>query len=129
MATQVILNARRQRVEVTGDDRYVTRVIRYSTIPYDTFIKHVASDSGLSEAVASVAVGAITKQVKQMLLNGHSFPMGKLFYLRYGFKCKAADSEKECTAKNIYQQHIVCRPVKDFDIKLKEVQKVLNVLP
>lgn len=123
----IVLNSKKQLVKVQNKQMYVTRVLRYSTIPYDSFIKHVAADSGLSEAVATTAVGAITKQVKQMLLNGHSFPMGNLFYLRYGFKCKSAATAKECTAKKIYQQHIVCRPVKDFDVKLKEVQKSITI--
>lgn len=121
----IVLNAKKQKIGFrAGNQRlYVTRVVRYNTIDSETFLKHVAADSGLSEAVASVAIGAINKQIKQMLLNGHSFPIGNLFYLRYGFNCKAALTAEQCTARNIYNQRIICRPVKSFGTKLKSVQK------
>lgn len=124
----VILNSKRQRIAYMGQRKYVTRVVRYNTINSETFLKHVAADSGLSEAVASVAIGAITKQIKQMLLNGHSFPIGNLFYLRYGFNCKSKEDASDLSARDIYNQHIICRPTKSMTTKLKEVNKsiILN---
>lgn len=121
----VILNAQRQKVRLTNKQMYVTRVVRYNTISSEVFLKHVAADSGLSEAVASVAIGAITKQIKQMLLNGHSFPIGNLFYLRYGFNCKAKATPNDVTARDIYNQRIICRPTKNMTSKLREVHKSL----
>lgn len=122
----VILNSKKQKVNVAGSrSMFVTRVVRYNTINSDTFLKHVAADSGLSEAVASVAIGAINKQIKQMLLNGHSFPIGNLFYLRYGFNCKADVSLAAVSARDIYNQRIICRPTKNLTTKLREVRKTL----
>lgn len=121
----ILLNSKRQQVSFKGQRMYVTRVVRYNTINSETFLKHVAADSGLSEAVASVAIGAITKQIKQMLLNGHSFPIGNLFYLRYGFNSKSNTDPTKVTARSIYNQHIICRPTKSMTTKLKEVNKSL----
>lgn len=121
----VILNSKKQRVRLTNKNMFVTRVVRYNTINSDTFLKHVAADSGLSEAVASVAIGAINKQIKQMLLNGHSFPIGNLFYLRYGFNCMAKQTLAEVTARDIHNQRIICRPTKNLTTKLREVRKTI----
>lgn len=121
----VILNSKKQNIAFKEKRMYVTRVVRYNTISSDVFLKHVAADSGLSEAVASVAIGAINKQIKQMLLNGHSFPIGNLFYLRYGFNCVATNTLADCTARNIYNQRIICRPTKNLTTKLREVRKSL----
>ena len=121
----VILNCKKQKTQLTVDERFVTRVVRYNTISSDVFLKHVAADSGLSEAVASVAIGAINKQIKQMLLNGHSFPIGNLFYLRYGFNCRANTTLNGVTARDIYNQRIICRPTKNMTTKLREVRKTL----
>lgn len=124
----VILNSKKQNIAFKEQRLYVTRVVRYNTISSDVFLKHVAADSGLSEAVASVAIGAINKQIKQMLLNGHSFPIGNLFYLRYGFNCKAKQSLADVNARDIYNQRIICRPTKNMTTKLREVKKsiILN---
>lgn len=124
----VILNSKKQNIGFKEQRLYVTRVVRYNTISSDVFLKHVAADSGLSEAVASVAIGAINKQIKQMLLNGHSFPIGNLFYLRYGFNCKAKQSLADVNARDIYNQRIICRPTKNMTTKLREVKKsiILN---
>lgn len=124
----VILNSKKQNVAIKEKRMFVTRVVRYNTVSSDVFLKHVAADSGLSEAVASVAIGAINKQIKQMLLNGHSFPIGNLFYLRYGFNCLASGTLGEVSARKIYNQRIICRPTKNMTTKLREVKKsvILN---
>lgn len=123
----IVSVAKRQKTGLNKKVAYVQRVLTYSKIDFDTFLQHVSADSGLSEAVASVAVGAINKQIMQMLFNGHSFPIGNLFYLRYSFNCKEKNNAADLTARDIYRRRILARPAKNFSEDLKSVRKEIVV--
>lgn len=123
----IVSVAKKQKVGINKNVAYVQRVLTYSKISFDDFLQHVSADSGLSEAVASVAVGAINKQIMQMLFNGHSFPIGNLFYLRYSFNCKEKSNIEDLTARDIYRRRILARPAKDFSEDLKSVRKEIVI--
>ncbi len=107
---EIVSRARYQRVAPKDKNYYVQRSVKYSTISFDEICNNVAESIGVSRAVARSSVSAIVKQMKQMLLNGHTLKVGNAFYLRYSMTCKAKGRAKDLTANDIQRQRILVKP-------------------
>ena len=118
-----ILNAvRKQKVGFNKKVAYVTRAVRYNTIPYDDLVEMTASDSGISDAVVRSSLSAIFKQIKQMLLNGHTLKIGNLFYLRLGGSWKAVDDAEDISTDLCRRLAIKLIPTSALKTDLKNVE-------
>lgn len=107
---EIVARARYQRVAPKDKSYYVQRAIKYSTISFDEICSNVAESIGVSRAVARSSVSAIVKQMKQMLLNGHTLKVGNAFYLRYSMTAKGKERYVDLTAKDIKRERILVKP-------------------
>ena len=117
-----ILNAvRKQKIGFNKKVAYVTRAVRYNTIPYDDLVEMTASDSGISDAVVRSSLSAIFKQIKQMLLNGHTLKIGNLFYLRLGGSWKSVEDAEDISTDLCRRLAIKLIPTSALKTDLKNV--------
>ena len=80
----IVNRVKKQMNGLTKKQAYVTRNVKYNTLAWDDLLDHTSADSGISRAQMTGAMDAFLKQVKQMLLNGHTLEVGDLFFLRRG---------------------------------------------
>ena len=118
---QIIFNAKKQKIGYNKKIAYVTRAIRYNTIPYDDLVEMTASDSGISDAVVRSSLSAIFKQIKQMLLNGHTLKIGNLFYLRLGGSWKSVEDKEDLSTDLCRRLAIKLIPTSYLKTDLKNV--------
>ena len=89
---------------------YFTKSITYSKIGFDVLVKHVAADSGMSEAACEGAIRSIMKQVEEMVLNGHTIYIKQLGTLKMGISAKAPLTSDEAGAKQIRRRRLLYYP-------------------
>ena len=87
-----------------------TKSITYSKIGFDVLVKHVAADSGMSEAACEGAIRSIMKQVEEMVLNGHTIHIKQLGTLKISFSAKAPLTSDEAGAKQIHTRRLLYYP-------------------
>ena len=110
-----------QKLVAQDKDIYVSRAVRFSKIPTAELIEHAASDSGLSDSMVAAAFYAIVKQVKELMLNGHSIELGTLGTLRFSMSCKAAKTAEDVSATNVKTRRILIAPSKTLKQALDNV--------
>ena len=110
-----------QKLVAQDKEVYVSRAVRFSKIPAAELIDHAASDSGLSDSMVAAAFYAIVKQVKELMLNGHSIELGTLGTLRFSMSCKAAKTAEGVSAANVKTRRILITPSKTLKQAMKNV--------
>lgn len=110
-----------QKMIAQDKDIYVSRAVRFSKIPTAELIDHAANDSGLSDSMVAASFYAIVKQIKELMLNGHSIELGTLGTLRFSMSCKAAKTAEEISAANVKTRRIVVSPSKTLKQALDNV--------
>lgn len=100
---------------------YVSRAVRFSKIPTAELIEHAANDSGLSDSMVAASFYAIVKQVKELMLNGHSIELGNLGTMRFSMSCKAANTAEEVNVNNVKTRRILISPSKTLKQALENV--------
>ena len=110
-------------------DSSFTKSITYTKIGFDTLVKHVSADSGMSEAACEGAIRSIMKQVEEMVLNGHTIYIKQLGTLKMGISAKAPLDREEAGAKQIHRRRLLYYPstiIKD-EIENTELQCVTKL--
>ena len=100
---KVFIKVKQQFFKPGEADMYFTKSITYSKIGFDVLVKHVAADSGMSEAACEGAIRSIMKQVEEMVLNGHTISIKQLGTLKISFSAKAPLTSDEAGAKQIHR--------------------------
>jgi predicted histone-like DNA-binding protein len=118
---QIQVKTRFQKLAAQEKNAYVSRAVRFSKIPTAELIEHAASDSGLSDSMVAGAFYAIVKQVKELMLNGHSIELGTLGTLRFSMSCKAAKTAEDVSAANVKTRRILIAPSKTLKQALANV--------
>ena len=92
------LQTRLQRVACVDKNLHLTSVVRYSTIPWEDIVKFACENSGIPKAQMAAFSYAITQQVEQFILNGHSLEFGTLGTWYLSAKAKGMEDAKEAGA-------------------------------
>lgn len=88
-------------LSLTGENRYFTTAVRYSTIKTDELIDYVCENSGLAKAQMAASFYAILQQLEQFVMNGHSIELGNLGTLYLSVNAKAMEKEEDAGASAI----------------------------
>ena len=110
MAGQVKLSVKKQYVHVIGDDAYVTRAVRYSTIDSDSVLEYAALNSGINRAMIAASMEAVLQSFENFLCNGHSVQLPRIGNFRFGVNATIADSEDEGGADVVTRRKIYFVP-------------------
>lgn len=98
--------------------KYVTTVVRYSTIGSEDLIKMASENSGIPKAQMAASFYALSQQMEQFVLNGHALEIGSLGTLYLASKAKASDSEKGAGVDSLVR----------ISIKFRQSKKVRDML-
>ena len=101
----------------TAYGQYYGRVAVLSTLNEVELGDLVAADSGVERSKVGVVMDAVFKQMKELLLNGHSIKVGELGTFRVFAKSKGAETVKKFNCN----EHI-----KGLIIRLKEKEEIRN---
>ena len=107
---KVFIKVKQQFFKPGESQMYFTKSIPYSKIGFDVLVKHVAADSGMSEAACEGAIRSIMKQVEEMVLNGHTIHIKQLGTLKISFSAKAPLTSDEAGAKQIHTRRLLYYP-------------------
>ena len=107
---KVFIKVKQQFFKPGESNMYFTKSITYSKIGFDVLVKHVAADSGMSEAACEGAIRSIMKQVEEMVLNGHTIHIKQLGTLKISFSAKAPLTSEEAGAKQIHTRRLLYYP-------------------
>ena len=107
---KVFIKVKQQYFRPEDKQMWFTKSITYTKIGFDTLVKHVSADSGMSEAACEGAIRSIFKQVKEMVLNGHTINIKQLGTLKMGISAKAPLDQEEAGAKQIYRRRLLYYP-------------------
>lgn len=107
---KVYIKINQQYFKPEDKQMYFTKSITYTKIGFDTLVKHVAADSGMSEAACEGAIRSIMKQVEEMVLNGHTIYIKQLGTLKMSFSAKAPLESSEAGAKQIHCRRLLYFP-------------------
>lgn len=95
---KINLKVKSQRVALLDENRYLTRVSRYSTIPSDQVIAYAAQSANVPASAITQAALAIRDAISYFVLNGHHVDLGKFGNIGIGLKAKSAVTKEEISA-------------------------------
>lgn len=116
---RIKLRAKKQYVDVIGDDAYVTRVEHYSRIESKEFAAHVAHDVNMPQGAVNAVINSISTQIKQMLLNGHVIAVEGVGNFRISWNNKTTKTLDEIKKNNPHQRRILYSPGGDIKARLR----------
>lgn len=116
----IIIKKNLQRVGYAKADKYITSPVRYSTISTDDLLKYASSNSGIPKAQMMAAFYAISQQVEQFILNGHTLQIGDLGYFFLSAKTKATDVETEAGVDAVEKLSLKFRQSKKMGIMINQ---------
>lgn len=109
---------------------WVGTPVKYSTLTFDQLCANISESLGIPRSTIRAGVSAIAKQIRQLLLNGHTIRLGDLMYLRYSTLSKgtevaggatpSAQQYKEAAAafleaggirEMLEEEHILVKPI------------------
>ncbi len=99
------------------------RAALFPTIPNNELIDHIASDSRLDRSKVPVANSAVTKQVIELLCNGHPLTIPHIGTLKLSVRSKGTQTAEEYNAgKCITKVRLVLTPCKEIKDELKKMK-------
>lgn len=105
---------------------YSLRVIRLPKIDSRELAEHVERDSKIDRDRMAYLVGAVAKQIRQLLLNGHKVQLGRLGTIGLTCDSRGSDNRKEVTVKNnVEGLKVTFRPSAELKDAMKGVDKEL----
>lgn len=97
---------------------YYAQVASAGKISADDLNDLIAQDSQVERSEVAVVTDAITKQIMELVCNGHSIQVGTLGTFSVGFNAKVQPTEAEVSAKD----------VRKINVRLYESKYVKNEL-
>lgn len=123
---KINVKVKSQRVAIIDENRFLTKVSRYSTIPSRQVVAYAAQSANVPESSITQAALAIRDAIHYFILNGHHVNLGKFGILGIGIKSKAAVSPEEVSADLIERFKIRYRPSTQIQELVDKVE--LNTL-
>ena len=109
---KIVIKKKLMNLAMKKKEAYVTRTVGLPMVDEKQLLERAADNSGIRRGVIYAAADAITNEVKNFLMNGHSVQIPLLGSFRFGVNAKAADTEKEAGAKQIYRRKIIYKASK-----------------
>ena len=95
MAKTILVRVAKRDIGYTKDEetgimqkRWVGVPVKYSNLSFDQLCANISESLGIPRSTIAAGVNAVAKQIRQLLLNGHTIRLGNLMYLRYSTICK-----------------------------------------
>lgn len=107
---RINLKKNRQRIAVIDEQRYVTRVDRYSTISEKEVVAYAAQSAHVPASSITNATMAIRQAIEYFVINGHHVNLGKFGFLGIGIKAKSAYTKQDVSADLIDRLYLRYRP-------------------
>ncbi len=121
---KIWIKSKLQNLAMKKKEAYVTRSVTLPRIDKDTLLERAADNSGIRKGVVYAAADAITNEIENFLLNGHSVEIPLLGSFRFGVNAKATDTEAEAGAGQVYRRKIIYTPSKPIWRALQTVSLV-----
>lgn len=121
---KIWLRTKLQNLAMKKKEAYVTRTVTFPPIDKDQLLERAADNSGIRRGVIYAAADAITNEIQNFLVNGHSVEVPLLGHFRFGINAKATNTEKEAGASQVYRRKIHYTPNKAIWRTLQQVNFV-----
>ena len=150
MAKTILVRSGLQKIGFTKNaetgimqQRWVGHPVKYSTLTMEQLCQNIAESLGIPRSTIRAGVIAISKQIRQLLLNGHTIRLGDLMYLRYSTICKGVETDKtdagnKAAAAEIFEEggvreylvteHILTKPIGSLKRALDEINVRVTVV-
>ena len=123
---KINLKVNSQRVAIIDENRFLTRVSRYSTIPSKEVVAYAAQSANVPESAITQAALAVKEAIRYFILNGHHVNLGKFGILGIGISASAAVSSEQVSKDLVKKLKISYRPSTEIAKLIEQVQ--LNTL-
>ena len=143
MAKTILVRVAKRDIGYTKDPqtgvmqkRWVGVPVKYSNLSFDQLCANISESLGIPRSTIAAGVNAVAKQIRQLLLNGHTIRIGNLMYLRYSTICKGEFTDNtpaadEAAAQAIFNEggvreylvteHILTKPIGTLKRALDEI--------
>lgn len=119
---KVLLKSKLQRIACKKMNRYVTRAVVLPRINKDELLARAAANSGIRKGIIYSASDAISNEIENFLLNGHSIEVPVLGTFSFAVNASAAETEKGAGATAVYRRKIKYTP----NVQLKRYLQTVN---
>lgn len=118
----VNLRKTRQRVAVVDEQRYLTRVDRYSTIPAKEVVAYASQSANIPESSITNAALAIRQAIEYFVINGHHVNLGRFGFLGISIRAKSCFTKSDVSADLIQQVKLRYRPSTEVQALIDSVE-------
>lgn len=119
---KVNLKVNSQRVAFLDENRFLTKVSRYSTIPSKQVVAYAAQSANVPESAISQAALAIRDAIAYFICNGHHVNLGKFGILGVGIKSKAVVTPEEVSKDAIERLKVLYKPSTEVKELIDQVE-------
>lgn len=119
---RINLNKKKQRLALLDQERYVTRVDRYSTIGEKEVIAYASQSAHVPASSITNAALAIRQAIEYFVINGHHVNLGKFGLLGISVKAQSAYTKADVSADLIKRLKLTYRPSKDIRELMAQVE-------
>jgi len=119
---KINLKVKSQRVGFLDENRFLTKVSRYSTIPSAQVVAYASQSANVPASSITQAALAIRDAINYFVLNGHHVNLGKFGILGIGIKAKAAVEPEEVSSDLVERFKINYRPSTEIKELVDNVQ-------
>lgn len=123
----IIFNAQKQKIGFNKKVAYVIKPFRYSTLSDEDVAQMASDDSGITVSQIEQCLAALEKQIRQLVLNGHSIMLGPLGSLRFSESAKSVVDKKDYSVDLIKRRRILFKPSKKLMQEIRKVKKTIVV--
>jgi predicted histone-like DNA-binding protein len=123
----IIFNAQKQKIGFNKKVAYVIKPFRYSTLSDEDVAQMASDDSGITVSQIEQCLAALEKQIRQLVLNGHSIMLGPLGSLRFSESAKSVEDKEDYSVDLIKRRRILFKPSKKLMQEIRKVKKTIVV--
>lgn len=119
---KINLNVKSQRIAFLDENRFLTKVSRYSTIPSNQVVAYAAQSANVPESAITQAVLAIRDAIIYFICNGHHVDLNKFGILALGIKSKAVVTPEEVSTDAIERLRVRYLPSTQIKQLIEQVE-------
>ena len=123
----IIFNAQKQKIGFNKKVAYVIKPFRYSTLSDEDVAQMASDDSGITVSQIEQCLAALEKQIRKLVLNGHSIMLGPLGSLRFSESAKSVEDKEDYSVDLIKRRRILFKPSKKLMQEIRKVKKTIVV--
>lgn len=119
---KINLKVNSQRVAIINENRFLTRVSRYSTIPSSQVVAYAAQSANVPASAITQAALAVKDAIRYFILNGHHVNLGKFGILGIGISAQSAISHQQISPELVRKLKITYLPSTEIKALIEQVQ-------